>query len=83
MDAAPPDCDVCLSRPGTIDAILALRIDEASWGGGGREDIFIPWGTSDIIVTERIVELAREHDLANVTTIPIEQYRWDPLRKHS
>lgn len=74
----PPDCELC-GAPGPTEAILSLRIDEASWEG---EDIFMPWGTANIIVTEKVVALASDYGLANVTTIPIEEFRWDPLGKH-
>jgi hypothetical protein len=72
MHAGPVTCPLCGGAG--IDAILALRIDEASWGD---EDIFIPWGLyACTVVTDRVVSLAAEHGLQNVTTIPIEAYRW-------
>jgi len=72
IHAGPESCRLC---GGTgIDGILALRIDEASWSG---EDIFIPWGVyACTVVTDRVVSLAAEHGLLNVTTVPIEGYRW-------
>ena len=75
---ADPVCLLC-GDPFMIDAIVALRIDETSWSG---EDIFVPWGAVEIIVTQNVIELARDHGLTNVTTIPIEEYRWDPMRLH-
>jgi len=74
-----PDCLLCGYPFTRTEAILALRIDEATWSG---EDIFIPWGTIDVIVTQRVVDLARDHGLTNVTTMPIEEFRWDPLRQY-
>ena len=72
-----PTCECC-GGGREIEAILSLRLDDTSWTG---EDIFIPRGTSRTIVTERVVDLAKNHDLANVTTIPLEEFRWDPLWK--
>jgi len=73
-----PDCSRC-GAPGPTGAILKLRIDERSWNG---DDIFVAWGSSRLFVTERVVELARDFGLRNVTTIPIEEFRWDPLKKY-
>lgn len=76
--SAEPRCLLC-GYPRMTDAILTLRIDEASWSG---EDLFAPWGVARLIVTQNVVDMAREHGLRNVTTTPIEDYRWDPLRMH-
>ena len=73
-----PECLLC-GYPAIINAIFTLRIDETSWSG---EDIFVPWGAIEIIVTQKVVDLAQDYGLTNVTTIPIEEYRWDPLRLH-
>lgn len=73
-----PECMQC-GGPGPMDAILALSIDESSWSG---EDIFVPWGVAEFIVTQHVVDMAREHGLTNVTTTPLEEYRWDPLRMY-
>lgn len=74
--AAEPECSLC-GCPFMIDAILALRIDESSWSG---EDIFVPWGAVELVVTQNVVDMAQEYGLTNVTTTPIEEYCWDPLR---
>ena len=75
---ADPECLFC-GDPNMLDAIVTLRIDETTWSG---EDIFAPWGVSRVIVTQNVVDLAQDHGLTNVTTIPIEEYRWDPMRLH-
>jgi hypothetical protein len=69
----PVTCDLCGGAG--IDAILELCIDESSWCG---EDIFIPWGMYGVtVVTERVLSLASQYELKNVTTTPIESFRRD------
>jgi hypothetical protein len=69
----PETCSLCGGSD--VEAVLSLRIDESSWRG---EDIFIPWGLAAVtVVTDRVVALAREHHLYNVTVKPIEAYRFD------
>lgn len=71
-------CDFC-GGGGIVNAILGIGISENSWNGA---DLFMPWGLSGIIVvTERVVTLASKYGLANVTTIPVEKYQWNPLGK--
>lgn len=75
----PITCSHC-GGESIIDAILSLRLDESSWSG---EDIFSPWGVNGIvIVTRRFVSMVNEREIVNATTLPIEAYRWDPLRKY-
>lgn len=71
-----PTCDYCYEAG--VDAILGFNIAEQTWTG---EDIFKPRGLGVTVVTERVVEMAEESKLNNVTTIPVDDYRWDPLRK--
>ena len=76
----PLDCKLC-EGPGLVEAILGFRIAEGSWNGA---DLFMPWGLNGIlVVTERVAALAAQYNLANVTTTPVEEYRWDPLRKEA
>lgn len=73
---APAECRYCLGG-GAIDAILKLELDDRS---PPDEDIFIPWGANGVtVVTNRFLEMTQRHALRNVTTVPIEQFRWDPL----
>ena len=74
---ANPECLFC-GRPRMYDAILHLAIDKTTWSG---EDIFAPWGVSRVIVSQNVVDLAEDHGLTNVTTLPIEKFHWDPLRR--
>jgi hypothetical protein len=73
-----PSCPLC--GGGMCDAILTLWLDEATWKG---EDIFVPWGIYDTIISERVVALAAQYGLANVTAIPIEEYRLDFRHRNS
>lgn len=72
--AKPIRCNVCYEA--AVDAVKRLVIDESTWTG---EDLFEPRGLPITIVTERVVKLAEEFDLKNVTTIPVEKYVWNPL----
>jgi len=74
------ECGLC-GGAGLVEAILRIRISEDSWKGA---DLFVPWGLHGIIVaTERVADLALKYDLANVTTTPVEEYRWNPLRREA
>lgn len=78
--AGSMECDLCLG-PGPINAIVRLDLDLSSLSG---EDAFEPWGSAGIVVvSERVLTLAREHLLENVTVIPLSTFRWDPLGRHS
>jgi hypothetical protein len=67
-------CDLC-GGTSIVHAVLALAIDEGTWAG---EDIFLPWGINGLtVVTDRVLTVAAEHGLNNVTALPIEAYRWE------
>lgn len=72
--STPISCKVCYAAD--VDAVKRLVIDESTWTG---EHIFEPRGLPAKIVTERVVRLAEEFDLKNVTTVPVEEYVWNPL----
>lgn len=73
----PAECQLCLGG-GVVDAILRLALDERFLP---EEDIFTPWGASGVtVVTDRFLGVAPKHSLRNVTTVPLEEFRWDPLR---
>lgn len=73
-------CELCLG-PGPIDGIAKLDIDLRSVG---EEDAFQPWGAAGIVVvSERVLALAEEHRLENVTGTPLSTFSWDPLGRRA
>jgi hypothetical protein len=75
LRSVPSSCALC-GGPELVTAIARLRLAEGSWTG---EDLFLPWGLNGwTFVTERVLDLAARHGLANVTTTPLEEFRWDP-----
>lgn len=68
-------CELC-GKPGIVNAIRGVYIDESSWKG---EDIFVPWGLNGFtVVTERVPMLATKNHLKNVTVMPSEAFYWGP-----
>jgi hypothetical protein len=72
------ECELC-GGARIVDAYARLHLRDDSWTG---EDIFTPWGVSGlVVVTESVVKLAADFELKNLTTTPLGEYRWDPLRR--
>jgi hypothetical protein len=70
-----PTCSQCLGG-GLIYGMHGFAIDEATWTG---DDMFRPNGLADqIVVTERVRELADSLTLRNFNFTRVEDFMWEP-----